>query len=272
VLVTSSSAGSPAARSSRSVLATSAMPATAARPSRRRRTSTSRGRTPHASSSSVSPSSVALGPCARTLPADSNTRRSAASAARISCSTMTTATPAARRVCSSASTARLPSGSMSVVGSSSRITRGSSARIPASARRCFSPPDNVAGSRAAKPARPTRASAASVRARMVARGSPSCCGAKPTSRVTLVENSWASKSWNTMPTRPARSPGRSPSIVALKAMRVPLTSARSKPGTIPVKHLSRVDLPAPLWPITATISPAATSKSTSRSAGVVLSA
>ena len=57
------------------------------------------------------------------------------------------------------------------------------------------------GSRPSKPASPTSASARSTRAGDLAGGTPSCSRPKTTSCRTLVEKSWASKSWNTMPTR-----------------------------------------------------------------------
>ena len=150
-----------------------------------------------------------------------------------------------------------PTGSRSVAGSSSRITAGSIARMLAIASRCFCPPESVDGSRPARSASSTSASASSTRRRSPPAGTPSCPGPNATSSRTLVEKSCASKSWNTIATRPASvadadAENGSAGEQDLARRTRPGTSA----GTRPLMQRSRVDLPAPLSPMTATSSPA----------------
>ena len=149
-----------------------------------------------------------------------------------------------------------------------RVTHssGSRANTAAIASRCFSPPDSVVGSRRSKPARPTAASARSIRWRMARGSTPSCSRPKTTSSSTLVEKSCASKSWKMKPTRSARSRVWSWSAGRPSTRSVPRNSAGFRVGTMRFEHLRSVDLPAPLGPKTATISPRLTCSETPASA------
>src|SRR5581483_9397414 len=256
----------PRRRSSSSASSTSTRRRSMPRPAAT--TSSSRGRTPHAARTSTRRATSCAGPAARTRPRSSTSRRSAISAASGSCSTTTIAAPASRNARRRSNTARFPSGSMSVVGSSRRITSGASAQIAAIARRCFSPPESVAGSRRANPARPTRSSASAARRRISRAGTPSWSSPNPISSATLVEKSCDSKSWKTTPILPARSATVNESAGSPNRRCVPATSAGSSVGMTRLRHWRSVDFPAPLAPITATISPARTSRSTPASASV----
>ena len=66
-----------------------------------------------------------------------------------------------------------------------RAPRGSRARSAAIARRCFSPPESVIGSRPSKPCRPTTDRASARRSRISSRGTPSCSMPKATSWRTV---------------------------------------------------------------------------------------
>src|SRR5207244_3393781 len=82
-----------------------------------------------------------------------------------------------------------------------------------------------------------------------------------------VENSCASKSWNTMPIVPASSPTRRPWMGSPRRRTSPVTSAGTKQGTRRVRHRASVDLPAPLAPMTTASAPGGSSRSRAASAG-----
>ncbi len=222
---------------------------------------------PAAVQASTSASSARGAPRATTRPSRRTRSRSASAAAAVSCSITSIASPSARSPASVRSTSVRPAGSRSVVGSSSTMTGGRIASSPAMARRCFSPPESVVGSRPSKPARPTVASARAMRSGISAGGTAVCSSPNTTSCVTSVEKSCASKSWNTMPIVPASSPTRRSWMDAPRSRMSPVTSAGTKHGTRRVRHRASVDLPAPLAPITTASAPCASSRSRSTSAG-----
>jgi hypothetical protein len=130
-------------------------------------------------------------------------------------------------------------------------------------RRCCSPPESATGIAFSRPSRPTLSRAARTRRPVSAPVKPAMRSGSATlsNAVRSKSSLW---SWKTKPirrrsTESAVSPSAArfwPWITTLPAV------ARSMPAA----SLSSVDLPAPEWPVTATISPEPISQETSRSA------
>src|SRR6185369_3822816 len=134
-------------------------------------------------------------------------------------------------------------------GSSSSSTLGSIDSARAMPTRCFMPPEISPGRFCAAGVRPTRARAASVRALSRAPDSAPP-NTRSTARYTFskqVSHGSSEWFWNTTP----RS-GPGPAISRLAQIRLP------RVGVVrPAIRLSKVDLPQPEWPISATNSPLA---------------
>src|SRR6185369_9095860 len=143
-------------------------------------------------------------------------------------------------------------------GSSSSSTLGSIDRARAMPTRCFMPPEISPGRLCAAEVRPTRARAASVRDLSWARDSEAP-NTRSTARYTFskqVSHGSSEWFWNTTP----RS-GPGPAISRFAQIRLPCV------GVVrPAMRLSKVDLPQPECPISATNSPLATVRLISRSA------
>ena len=195
------------------------------------------------------------------------------------CSTTTRVAPVLSRQRPTASrTSRTPAGSRLAVGSSSRISPGRIARMPASARRCFCPPEraDVGWSSGSRPS-PTSSSASATRDQMSAGGTERFSAPKATSSPRRESTTWVSGSCCISPARPRRARGGAPSI-----SRLPVSSASSasaaapdagsappaelSPST-PARAWSSVDLPAPEGPSSSTRSPGRMSRSRPLTAG-----
>jgi hypothetical protein len=184
------------------------------------------------------------------------TRSPSANASPTSCVTCTTVRERRSNRARRSSCRRRRSGPSRAPSGSSRSNvpgRGASAR--ASATRCASPPERVAGSRAPASSSPTSASASATRAARSARGRPATLGPKPTFSAT-VRCGKSAASWNTSPI-PRRCAGRP--VTSVPSTRTRPAVGRSRPETT----RRRVDLPAPLGPSRARRSPDATSSETS---------
>src|SRR5215212_6551948 len=202
------------------------------------------------------------------LPFRKTIMRSASRVSSVSCSTTMRVTSS--RSLRSSAISKMPSfpmGSRSVVGSSRHRMRGSMASTEAMARRCFWPPERVAGVRFSKPSRRTCPSTLSTRLTISSRSTAKFSGPKATSRATFVEKSWASKSWKTSPTSWANSPTLPSRVERPPTRTSPSILPLKKWGIRPFKETHKVLFPAPDGPITTTNSPSATSRSIPWSAG-----
>ena len=169
--------------------------------------------------------------------------------------------PASRRPRMTPSTSPTSSGSSALVGSSNSITRGSSARDRAMATRCCCPPESCAGRWSPRSASPTWARAARPAASACARPIPATFRSANVTLPSAVMCGYRLNDWNTMPMRRRsrfRSVRRSIRSVPSTVM-APLSGVSSR-----FRQRSSVDLPEPDGPMTNTISPAATSRSTPR--------
>ena len=220
----------------------------------------------------ASPRSSASGaPSSAGRPSRNTTRRSATGASQ-SASSLATTTPAPRAASarrSRASSAR-PAPPSAEAGSSRSQRSGASASIAASTVRWSSPPERVAGSRSARCAMPSAASAPSTAARIRSMGQPRLAGAKATSchAVSAMPLSWVAGEDSTSATRPASAP-----CAAVSDGSAPSNStdpSRSPPvcrGASPDATRRAVLVPAPSAPVNQVTRPASISSEQSRSAG-----
>ena len=186
--------------------------------------------------------------------------RSAVAAIRESCVTMTSVCPATCRLSNSRSTSSVAALSRLPVGSSASTTRGSLASARAIATRWRWPPDSAVGRNLARSASPTRSISSVARRRAARAGRPASSAGNSTFS-TAVSSSIRWKAWKTNPTASWRSRARARSLIwstRLPASRTSPPDGRSSPPS----RCSRVDFPQPLGPMMATVSPAATSRST----------
>ena len=137
-------------------------------------------------------------------------------------------------------------------GSSSSSTGLPASSVRRKATRWRIPPDSDPGGEPAKPASPNRSNSGMAAARASARGRPAFSSAMPALSSALRHGSSRSR-WGISAHRASRSSGSSSPPTAT----CPAAGA-SSPATIE----SRVDLPQPLGPTTATRAPAGTSRST----------
>jgi hypothetical protein len=152
------------------------------------------------------------------------------------------------------------------VGSSANTTAGSITIARATATRWAWPPDISPGRRSANPSRPRRGNQVAARASAAARDSPLRSSGNATFS-TAVSSGTSWPNWKTKPNEVRRSRLRSPS--RMRSTRRPSNVTAPSSGVrIPARQCRRVDLPEPLGPITATISPGSSSKSMPRSASV----
>ena len=136
-------------------------------------------------------------------------------------------------------------------GSSSTRISGSMASTVATATRRRWPKDRWCGGRSAKSAMPTLSSASITRRSSASPRRPRLAGPNATSWRTVPRKSWSSGSWKTIPTRRRISAG-SPWPTGR-----PLTATDPAPAVrMPLRCSTRVVLPAPLGPSSATRSPA----------------
>ena len=144
-------------------------------------------------------------------------------------------------------------------GSSISTSLGSCTRARAMAARCCMPPESSYGNLSSWPARPTMAMSSRARARAGPMGRPSSsAGSSTLSRMRRHFSS--SGAWNTMPMSRAGSKG----WVSEPRRTVPHTW-----GCRPARIFSKVLLPQPEGPTSATSSPGSTSKVASLMASVL---
>jgi len=221
------------------------------RPRRRRRTIPGR-----AKNSPDGPSNLTL-PCSRA------TTRSATSTSSISCVTTTIVMPPARSRRTASSRSSRPAASSIAVGSSSTSTRRGTARTPASAVRCFWPPERRCGSLRRSFSRSNRASISSVRARILSEGHARFSRPNATSSSTCSATSWFSGFWKRTPT--SRRTASRPASLS-RSQPQTLASRPAESGASPPSTRARVDLPEPFGPTTAIVSPSPTVRSRPASA------
>ena len=206
-------------------------------------------------------------PESATFPLSITMTRSAARASSMKCVTWTCVQPAFCSRAMTCMTPRRPRTSRRAPGSSSTSTAGSIASAPASATRCFCPPESLVGSAFAKSCIATRESSRRTRSPIWSAGTPRFSGPKATSSSTTVVTIWSSGFWNTSPRlrRARRYAAKSgwPSVMTRSPTRstVPSSGASSPHSTD-----ASVDLPEPFGPSTHTRSPGATERLTSLSA------
>ncbi len=111
------------------------------------------------------------------------------------------------------------------------------------------------------------ASARSTRGQISAGGVPRFSSPKATSFATIVITTWSSGSWKTVAAVPARSDGRTARVSRPATTTQPEKRPPWKCGTSPASARSRVDLPEPDGPKSATTSPGSSSSETPCSAG-----
>ena len=146
------------------------------------------------------------------------------------------------------------------VGSSASTTSGSLLNARAIATRWRWPPDKAEGRNDARSARPTCSSRSAAR-RRAARGERPASNSGSSTFSTAVHSSIRWNAWKTKPTavRRIRASAFSPN----PSMRRPASESAPPEGrSSPPNRCSSVDFPQPLGPITATVSPEATSRST----------
>ena len=183
---------------------------------------------------------------------------------RESCVTSTPAPPASQCPRRSRSTASPVTLSSAPVGSSasSRIRSPTTAR--AMATRCCSPPESASGNRPASSRSPSRSSVCRAFRRAVRRSTPSSSSGSETFS-SAVRPSIMFSCWNTYPMRRLRRRARA--ATPTDARSTPSTRTRPEVGlSSPPASPSRVVLPDPLGPMTATSSPGETASDTSVSA------
>lgn len=192
------------------------------------------------------------------------TRSMTGSHVSVRCSMTMSVAPVRAAVSATASrTSTTPAGSRFAVGSSSRMSPGSIAITPASARRCFCPPDSSEVDCDKRRFSPTASSAVRTRGQIWSRSTPKFSMPKAMSSPTRDRITWESGSWSTMPIRWRCSPGVAPST-----SRLPVCRPSSAPPSRPAMPCSRVDFPAPDGPSSSTRSPASIRRSRSRTAQV----
>ena len=208
-------------------------------------------------------------PSCAILPSSIRTIRSAmvASASNF-CSTMRTVVPASASRRRSAAIASVASVSSSAVGSSRIRISVPRARVAAMATRCFWPPERVCGALSARSAIPVDSITWRSLCSISALGMPRFSSPDATSSSTVEKMSWASASSKTTPTclpisailRYSRT--LFPRIVIVPSSRPPYSWWR-----IPDAARQKVVFPAPVGPVTKTISPFRRSRSIPSRAG-----
>ena len=207
---------------------------------------------------SASTSAAPGRPAATDRPPSRTTNRSIPPRTVGSSSAHRIADPARARSASSPATAAVPAGSSCAVGSSRTRTDVPIATMLAIATRCCSPPDRLNGSRPARWAMPSRSRVWSIRASISARGTArfSSPNASSSRTVSFEADSWLAGVANTIPTRPRRASGAASAVAIPAIVTWPSSLARTTRGMNPAAASARVDLPAPLRPVTPTRSPA----------------
>ena len=206
-------------------------------------------------------------PAVTTDPSRTVTVRSAYAATRGSWVTTTTPACSVRAVLTSSSmTSSAATESSEPVGSSAKISRGPATSARAIATRWPWPPESSPGSRSPRPSRPSRGSHACGRRH----GPPPLAGQQQRQRDVL--HHWQLghelSELEHEPERRAGAAGCAPGRAGWSTRRPSKTTSPASGVRIPARQCSRVDLPAPLGPITATTSPAPTATSAPRRAGV----
>ncbi len=152
------------------------------------------------------------------------------------------------------------------VGSSANSTSGSATRPRASATRWASPPDSSPDRRSSSPSRPSRPNHGRAWASAAFRCVPSSSSGRATFS-TAVSSGTSCPNWNTNPKRIRRNVLRA--VSPRVSIRCPPNHTSPRSGVkIPARQCSSVDLPEPLGPMMASISPAATDTLAPRNAGV----
>ena len=128
-------------------------------------------------------------PSMATRPARKTATRSASAASSIKCVIITMVMPRSCNAWHAFIRPLRPRGSSIEDASSRMSTRGSMARVPASATRCFCPPESAWVSWRSKPTRPTPFSASRTRCAIWADSTPRFSGPKATSSSTSVATS-----------------------------------------------------------------------------------
>ena len=211
---------------------------------------------------SVRPSSSAVGPVKRMRPRSMKNARSATVRATLTlCSTRITATPSAARRRTTGSSSPTTAGARPSDSSSISSTRGRAMSAMPSATICCWPPDRSAAGLSSRRASTGNSSSTSARAR-----------ATPSASRRRVQPARSRFSATVSPPNTPCPPGiwLMPSAAisfggAWVMSRPSSTTAPRSASTTPLIAFSRVLLPAPLVPSSATISPSFTSRSTSKS-------
>src|SRR6266850_2314479 len=221
--------------------------------------------TPSAASRDPSRVNTSAGePSATTPPpaAITTTRSTRGSASVTRCSTSTSVrSRSAASLAMSPRTAVAPSGSRFAVGSSRSRRRGDSASAPASARRCFSPPESASVRRSSGYGNATAASAAWTAGQMALVGTHRFSSPNATSSPARAMTSCVSGSWKTMAVSSRAARGATPRIRSSPSRSPPPVSSRR-----PASASSSVLFPAPDAPRSRTRSPSSTRRSRPRTA------
>ena len=172
------------------------------------------------------------------------------------CSTITTVRPCSRCRSSINSTAARPAaGSRFAKGSSNSSTSTSSTSTPAIATRCFCPPESSCGEDARRSWIPTMEAACCTRCGICAWGTCWFSRLKAMSSPTVRPTNCPEVSCSTVPTRREVSTSGTEAGSLPHTRTVPVAVPRWWWGISPFSTESRVDLPEPDAPITATFSP-----------------
>ena len=140
------------------------------------------------------------------------------------------------------------------VGSSANSTSGSATRPRASATRWASPPDSSPDRRSSSPSRPSRPNHGRAWASAALRCVPPSSSGRATFS-TAVSSGTSCPNWNTNPKRIRRNVLRA--VSPRVSIRCPPNHTSPRSGVkIPARQCSSVDLPEPLGPMMASISPA----------------
>ncbi len=149
-------------------------------------------------------------------------------------------------------------------GSSASSSWWSPTTARAMATRCRSPPESWSGKLAARSARPSPSSAFRLATRALRAGVPSSSSGSATFSAA-VSPGRRLKSWNTKPMERRRSRALALRDILVSSCPQTQTSPLLGSSRLPAM-VSRVDLPEPLGPMTATIAPASTRRSIPSSA------
>ena len=191
------------------------------------------------------------------------------------CVIWTTAVPPSRRRRTIRAKASRARGSSIAVASSKTTRPGANARRPATATRCFCPPESESTSRAESSGIPASTSASFTTRSIRSRAIPRFSGPNATSSRTTGATIWLSGSWKETPARrpPTTTAAPTPTSAAPSPAAEPATAAPATPApgpapppaTSPASCNAQDVFPLPLAPTNATSSPGAIAPSREQS-------